>query len=101
MGGEELPDLPAGQPFAASQVIEAGLVLRDQRPNRFRSDSGGNGAAELVGEQLKRFARLPSQANLLGEAAIACWRTAEVQRRSENGVPWIAQHNLFSLHFGF
>ena len=99
--GEELADLPARQPFAAGHVVKPWSVSGRQFPNRPRRDLGRNGRAELVGEQLQGLPRLPRPAHLLVEPAVAGGRGAAVERRANDGVLRIGQHDLLRRDLGF
>src|SRR6266545_1932594 len=69
--GDQLAHLPAGQSFAAGEVVEAGSVLRHELPNRARRDHCRQRRAEFVHKQVQRPAGLPGAAHLLIKAAIA------------------------------
>ena len=49
-GGQELADLPAGQAFAACHMIEARIILQNQRPSCPRGHRRWNGTTKFVGK---------------------------------------------------
>src|SRR5882724_2914366 len=97
---DELAHLPTRQALNAREVIEAGLALRDQFPNRARRYDRGHGRAKFIDEQLQRFSRLPGAAHLFVESAIAGRRRAAVQRDSDDGVLGVCQDDLLGGNFG-
>jgi len=98
---EQLADLPARKFFRTGDVIQPDRILHREFPNGPRGYRRRDRTTKFVREELQRFAALKREAQLLVETAIAGRRGAEVQRRPDDGVFPIRQHDFFGLGFGF
>ena len=97
---QRLADLHSRQPFRPSKVIETGLLLRDQLPDRPRNDPGRHRVAKLVGKQREAMSASDAAPHVFHKTPVTGRGSPRRQGQANDRMAGVGENHLFRRRFG-